>query len=235
MHPVGDRGAAGRRLRRRSAPAACSPAWALAAVGFLVGLARRRRPRRPRSTSGPATRSARCSLGSAWRTRRRSTRRRRRSSGSSGSRASCSPRSSAGCSRSRARRTRASSTTRSPIRTSSASRPVPGLGATLAISYLPRALAGQQLLPVAAFLGGAAAVVVTWAISRSAGRERDADDVRARRRRRRELLHRGADVRAAAELRHAAGGLLVDPRRAPELGLERRRGARPVRHRRDAS
>ena len=49
-----------------------------------------------------------------------------------------------------------------------------GLGATLAISYLPRVLAGQQLLPVAAFVGGAAAVVVTWAIGRSAGRERDA-------------------------------------------------------------
>jgi iron complex transport system permease protein len=49
-----------------------------------------------------------------------------------------------------------------------------GLGATLAISYLPRVLAGQQLLPIAAFLGGAAAVVVTWAIGRSAGRERDA-------------------------------------------------------------
>ena len=49
-----------------------------------------------------------------------------------------------------------------------------GLGATLAISYLPRALAGQQLLPIAAFAGGAAAVVVTWAIGRSAGRERDA-------------------------------------------------------------
>jgi iron complex transport system permease protein len=49
-----------------------------------------------------------------------------------------------------------------------------GLGATLAISYLPRVLAGQQLLPVAAFVGGAAAVVVTWAIGRSSGRERDA-------------------------------------------------------------
>jgi iron complex transport system permease protein len=49
-----------------------------------------------------------------------------------------------------------------------------GLGATLAISYLPRALAGHQLLPVSAFLGGAAAVVVTWTIGRSAGRERDA-------------------------------------------------------------
>jgi len=49
-----------------------------------------------------------------------------------------------------------------------------GLGATLAISYLPRALAGQQVLPIAAFVGGAVAVVVTWAIGRSAGRERDA-------------------------------------------------------------
>jgi iron complex transport system permease protein len=49
-----------------------------------------------------------------------------------------------------------------------------GLGATLAISYLPHALAGHQLLPVAAFLGGAAAVLVTWTVSRSAGRERDA-------------------------------------------------------------
>ncbi len=49
-----------------------------------------------------------------------------------------------------------------------------GLGATLAISYLPRALSGHQLLPIAAFVGGATAVVVTWAVSHSAGRERDA-------------------------------------------------------------
>jgi iron complex transport system permease protein len=49
-----------------------------------------------------------------------------------------------------------------------------GLGATLAISYLPRVLNGQQLLPLAAFVGGAVAVIVTWAVSRSAGRERDA-------------------------------------------------------------
>jgi len=48
-----------------------------------------------------------------------------------------------------------------------------GLGATLAIAYLPRAFSGQQVLPLAAFAGGAAAVVVTWAIGRSAGRERD--------------------------------------------------------------
>ena len=49
-----------------------------------------------------------------------------------------------------------------------------GLGATLAIAYLPRVFDGHELLPVAAFLGGAAAVVVTWAIGRTAGHERDA-------------------------------------------------------------
>jgi iron complex transport system permease protein len=48
-----------------------------------------------------------------------------------------------------------------------------GLGATLAIAYLPDALSGHQLLPVAAFVGGAAAVVVAYAIGRAAGRERD--------------------------------------------------------------
>jgi iron complex transport system permease protein len=49
-----------------------------------------------------------------------------------------------------------------------------GLGATLAIAYLPRVLEGHQLLPIAAFLGGALAVVVTWTVGHSAGRERDA-------------------------------------------------------------
>jgi iron complex transport system permease protein len=49
-----------------------------------------------------------------------------------------------------------------------------GLGATLSIAYLPEGLRGQELLPVAAFLGGAAAVVLTYSIGRSAGRERDA-------------------------------------------------------------
>jgi cobalamin transport system permease protein len=48
-----------------------------------------------------------------------------------------------------------------------------GLGATLAIAYLPDALSGHQLLPVAAFLGGAAAVVIAYGIGRAAGRERD--------------------------------------------------------------
>jgi iron complex transport system permease protein len=49
-----------------------------------------------------------------------------------------------------------------------------GLGATVAIAYLPEGLRGQSLLPVAAFLGGAVAVVLTYAVGRSARRERDA-------------------------------------------------------------
>src|ERR671918_2233439 len=49
-----------------------------------------------------------------------------------------------------------------------------GLGATLAIAYLPEGLRGQELLPVAAFIGGAGAVTLTYSIGRSAGRERDA-------------------------------------------------------------
>jgi iron complex transport system permease protein len=49
-----------------------------------------------------------------------------------------------------------------------------GLGATLAIAYLPEGLRGQEALPAAAFLGGAAAVVLTYSVGRSAGRERDA-------------------------------------------------------------
>jgi cobalamin transport system permease protein len=49
-----------------------------------------------------------------------------------------------------------------------------GLGATLAIAYLPAGLRGQELLPIAAFLGGAAAVILTYSVGRSAGRERDA-------------------------------------------------------------
>jgi cobalamin transport system permease protein len=48
-----------------------------------------------------------------------------------------------------------------------------GLGATLAIAYLPHALSGHQLLPLAAFVGGSAAVVLAYAIGRAAGRERD--------------------------------------------------------------
>jgi iron complex transport system permease protein len=49
-----------------------------------------------------------------------------------------------------------------------------GLGATIAIAYLPEGLRGQRALPVAAFVGGSLAVVLTYAVGRSAKRERDA-------------------------------------------------------------
>ena len=49
-----------------------------------------------------------------------------------------------------------------------------GLGATIAIAYLPHGLRGQRVLPVAAFIGGALAVMLTYAVGRSARRERDA-------------------------------------------------------------
>jgi iron complex transport system permease protein len=49
-----------------------------------------------------------------------------------------------------------------------------GLGATLAIAYLPHELNGHQALPPAAFLGGLVAVALAYAVGRSAGRERDA-------------------------------------------------------------
>ena len=49
-----------------------------------------------------------------------------------------------------------------------------GLGATLAIAYLPNALAGRQVLPFAAFAGAAVAVVLAYGIGSAAGRERDA-------------------------------------------------------------
>jgi len=49
-----------------------------------------------------------------------------------------------------------------------------GLGATIAIAYLPEGLRGQRALPVAAFLGGTVAVILTYAVGRSARRERDA-------------------------------------------------------------
>jgi iron complex transport system permease protein len=49
-----------------------------------------------------------------------------------------------------------------------------GLGATIAIAYLPQGLSGQRVLPVAAFVGGAVAVMLTYAVGRSARRERDA-------------------------------------------------------------
>jgi iron complex transport system permease protein len=49
-----------------------------------------------------------------------------------------------------------------------------GLGATIAIAYLPDGLRGQRMLPIAAFLGGSVAVFLTYAVGRSARRERDA-------------------------------------------------------------
>jgi iron complex transport system permease protein len=49
-----------------------------------------------------------------------------------------------------------------------------GLGATIAIAYLPESLSGQRALPGAAFAGGVVAVVATYAVGRSAHRERDA-------------------------------------------------------------
>jgi iron complex transport system permease protein len=49
-----------------------------------------------------------------------------------------------------------------------------GLGATLAIAYLPDGLRGQRALPAAAFVGGTVAVLLTYAVGRSARRERDA-------------------------------------------------------------
>jgi iron complex transport system permease protein len=49
-----------------------------------------------------------------------------------------------------------------------------GLGATIAIAYLPNGLRGQRVLPLAAFVGGAIAVMLTYAVGRSARRERDA-------------------------------------------------------------
>jgi cobalamin transport system permease protein len=49
-----------------------------------------------------------------------------------------------------------------------------GLGATIAIAYLPDGLRGQRMLPVAAFVGGSLAVLLTYAVGRSARRERDA-------------------------------------------------------------
>jgi iron complex transport system ATP-binding protein len=49
-----------------------------------------------------------------------------------------------------------------------------GLGATIAIAYLPDGLLGQKALPAAAFVGGIVAVLLTYAVGRSARRERDA-------------------------------------------------------------
>lgn len=47
-----------------------------------------------------------------------------------------------------------------------------GLGATLAITYLPRTIDSHQVVPVAAFVGASLAVAVAYALARSAGAER---------------------------------------------------------------
>jgi iron complex transport system permease protein len=49
-----------------------------------------------------------------------------------------------------------------------------GLGATLAIAYLPAGLRGREVLPFFAFLGGSVAVILTYLVGKSAGRARDA-------------------------------------------------------------
>ncbi len=49
-----------------------------------------------------------------------------------------------------------------------------GLGATLAIAYAPEGIRSQRLLPLAAFVGASLAVVLAYAVGRSAGRARDA-------------------------------------------------------------
>jgi iron complex transport system permease protein len=47
-----------------------------------------------------------------------------------------------------------------------------GLGATLAIAYLPRSLDAHEIVPPSAFAGAALAVAVAYALARSAGEER---------------------------------------------------------------
>jgi cobalamin transport system permease protein len=49
-----------------------------------------------------------------------------------------------------------------------------GLGATLAIAYLPRSFDAHQVVPPAAFVGAALAVAAAYALARSAGVERGA-------------------------------------------------------------
>jgi iron complex transport system permease protein len=49
-----------------------------------------------------------------------------------------------------------------------------GLGATLAVVYAPGRWTSNQVVPPAAFLGGVVAVFATYALGRSAGRERGA-------------------------------------------------------------
>ncbi len=120
-----------------------------------------------------------------------------RSSGTSACRGSCSPPWSGRCWRSRAPPTRACSATRSPTRTCSASPPAPGLGATIGHRLPWRSASDlaaggrvrrRRCVAVAAHvcLGGA---------GRRGPRRRHPG---ARRGDGGRLLHRGADLRAAA-------------------------------------
>ena len=95
-----------------------------------------------------------------------------------------------------------------------------GLGATLAIAYLPHACRARA---------AAACGLRRW---RGGRRHRVRDrpcrrprarlgDARPRGCHRGALLHRAPDVRPAAEHGHAAGGHVVDPRQPPEHGLGR--------------
>ena len=96
-----------------------------------------------------------------------------------------------------------------------------------------RGVRGQRALPVAAFVGGAVAVMLrtrSRALGPARARRRDP---RPRRRDRRGVLHRVADVRPAAERGDAAAGVLVDPRKHSEHGLVGRRSDPPLRRRRD--
>ena len=156
--------------------------WILAAALFLVVSLVARRCSSGRCTSASAT----CSSRSPRRSRsststRRSRRPTRRSSGRSACRGSCSARSSARCSRSPAPRTRACSATRSPTRTCSGSPPAPGSARRSRSSTL-RGIDFQNSLPLAAFLGGAVAVVAAYALGRSAGGGARRRDARPRRR-----------------------------------------------------
>ena len=107
-----------------------------------------------------------------------------------------------------------------------------GLGATLAISYGGSTVHHYDLLPMAAFLGAALGVTLAYLLGHAAG-EPQPGGARARRRHGRLVPDGGADLRAAAALGVAAGGLRLDPRPALDRRLARR-GARRAVHRRSA-
>ena len=96
-----------------------------------------------------------------------------------------------------------------------------GLGATLAIAYLPRAARAASCSRSPRSSAGSSRSSLAYArrpLRRTRARRGDA---RPRGCDGRVVLHRAADVRPAAEHRHAAGGLLLDPRRLPDVGLAR--------------